>query len=94
MRTSKLFYLLFISIVLSGQTISAQWGYSNNRVAVSFDGNSAADNQYKWPTGDPDDWGALAASCAIMAKLGLKDKLVHCSYNNFIDAPSGPDRRG
>jgi hypothetical protein len=92
MRTSKIFYLLFISIVMSGETILAQtWGYNNNRVAVSFDGNSAADNQYKWPTGDPDDWGALAASCAIMAKLGLQDKLVHCSYNNFIDAPSGPD---
>ncbi|QEG20805.1 hypothetical protein MFFC18_06560 [Mariniblastus fucicola] len=68
-------------------------GYSNNRIAMSFDGNSAPDNEYKWPTGDPDDWGALPASCAIMAKLGLQEQLVHCSYNNFIDAPAGPDVR-
>lgn len=26
-----------------------------------------------------------------MAKLQLQDQLVHCSYNNFIDAPGGPD---
>ncbi len=84
--------LLLISIVMSGNMAAAQsWGYNNNRIAVSFDGNSAPDNQYKWPTGDPDDWGALVASCAIMAKLDLQDKLVHCSYNNFIDAPPGPD---
>jgi len=84
------FYLLFLCCY-SG-TIGAQaWGYDNNRIAVSFDGNSEADNAYKWPTGDPDDWGAAAASLAIMAKLKLQDKLVHCSYNNFIDAPSGPD---
>lgn len=35
--------------------------------------------------------GALPASCAIIAKLGLQAKLVHCSYNHFIDAPAGPD---
>ena len=74
------FYLLFLCCY-SG-TIGAQaWGYDNNRIAVSFDGNSEADNAYKWPTGDPDDWGAAAASLAIMAKLKLQDKLVHCSYS-------------
>ncbi len=73
------------------ELFSQELNYSNNRIAVSFDGNSAPDNEYKWPTGDPDDWGALVASCAIMAKLELQDKLVHCSYNNFIDAPAGPD---
>lgn len=66
-------------------------GFEKNRIAMSFDGNSAPDHEYKWPTGDPDDWGALPASLAIIAKLGLQDKLVHCSYNNFIDAPAGPD---
>lgn len=66
-------------------------GYSRDRIAMSFDGNSAPDNAYKWPTGDPDDWGALPASCAIIAKLRLQRLLVHCSYNNFIDAPPGPD---
>ncbi len=73
------------------QSISKPWEYNNNRLAVSYDGNSEPDNAYKWPTGDPDDWGAAAASLAIIAKLGLQDKLVHCSYNNFIDAPAGPD---
>ncbi|MFI3278528.1 MAG: hypothetical protein SNH13_02980 [Rikenellaceae bacterium] len=75
----------------SAQTQSGWKKYDNNRIAVSFDGNSAPDNAYKWPTGDPDDWGAAVATCAILAKLDLQSKLVHCSYNNFIDAPSGPD---
>ncbi|YCM44419.1 hypothetical protein V2O64_00105 [Verrucomicrobiaceae bacterium 227] len=67
--------------------------YHDNRIAISFDGNSEPDPEYKWPTGDPDDWGALAASCAIIAKLDLQKNLVHCSYNNFIDAPAGPDAK-
>lgn len=84
------FCLIFLW--LTPASIQAQaWGYNNNRIAVSFDGNSEADTAYKWPTGDPDDWGAAAASLAIVAKLKLQDKLVHCSYNNFIDAPAGPD---
>ncbi|AIZ43794.1 hypothetical protein M666_14550 [Cellulophaga baltica 18] len=80
-----------ISLIGVFKLYSQELNYTNNRIAVSFDGNSAPDNLYKWPTGDPDDWGALVASCAIMAKLELQDKLVHCSYNNFIDAPAGPD---
>lgn len=85
-----LLIVLIISVVANG--VNAQsWDYNNNRIAISFDGNSAPDHQYKWPIGDPDDWGATAASLAIIAKLQLQDKLVHCSYNNFIDAPSGPD---
>ncbi|WP_282116630.1 hypothetical protein [Cellulophaga baltica] len=83
--------ILIISLIGVFKLYSQELNYTNNRIAVSFDGNSATDNQYKWPTGDPDDWGALVASCAIMAKLELQDKLVHCSYNNFIDAPAGPD---
>ena len=84
--------LLLIIVFNFSSTVNAQsWNYNNNRIAISFDGNSAPDNQYKWPIGDPDDWGASAASLAIIAKLKLQDKLVHCSYNNFIDAPAGPD---
>ncbi|ARV14168.1 hypothetical protein [Polaribacter sp. SA4-12] len=93
--------VVFLTIMISAfiltqckvkeQTISKHWEYNNNRIAVSYDGNSEADNAYKWPTGDPDDWGAAAASLAIVAKLQLQHKLVHCSYNNFIDAPAGPD---
>ena len=85
--------ILIISLLSIFELFSQELNYSNNRFAVSFDGNSAPDNQYKWPTGDPDDWGALVASCGIIAKLGLQDKLVHCSYNNFIDAPAGPDNK-
>ncbi len=84
-------FLLVILLVFSYKINAQTWGYNNNRIAVSFDGNSAPDNAYKWPIGDPDDWGAAAASFAILAKLKLQNRLVHCSYNNFIDAPSGPD---
>ncbi len=88
----KLIVFPFILLsFFSCKTNAQSWVYNNNRIAVSFDGNSEPDNDYKWPTGDPDDWGAAAASFAIMAKLKLQTKLVHCSYNNFIDAPAGPD---
>jgi len=83
--------IFILSLVCVFKLYSQDLNYNNNRIAVSFDGNSAPDNLYKWPKGDPDDWGALVASCAIIAKLKLQDKLVHCSYNNFIDAPAGPD---
>ncbi|WP_236625415.1 hypothetical protein [Rhodopirellula baltica] len=85
--------IFLLATISTGICRAQSLGYDQNRIAMSFDGNSAPDKQYKWPTGDPDDWGALPASCAIMAKLGLQNKLVHCSYNNFIDAPSGPDSK-
>ncbi|MGQ1910127.1 hypothetical protein ACT3CE_10090 [Marinifilum sp. RC60d5] len=89
---TKYTLLFFVMLALTlGNSYAQSWGYNNNRIAISFDGNSAPDHQYKWPIGDPDDWGASAASLAIIAKLGLQDQLVHCSYNNFIDAPAGPD---
>lgn len=72
-------------------SFAGAWGYEANRIAVSADGNSAPDPKHKWPTGDPDDWGATPATLAILAKRGMQDKLVHYSYNNFIDAPAGPD---
>ncbi len=87
MKYQIILFALFYGLGSHGQSL----GYKSNRIAVSFDGNSAPDLEYKWPTGDPDDWGAAAASLAIVAKLGLQDKLAHCSYNNFIDAPAGPD---
>ncbi|MBX2870661.1 MAG: hypothetical protein KTR30_01135 [Saprospiraceae bacterium] len=87
-------HLLALFLLLSGAPVlsSQAWNYDGHRIAVSFDGNSEPDHDYKWPTGDPDDWGAAAAGLAIVAKLGLQDKLVHCSYNNFINAPAGPDQ--
>lgn len=88
MKTCCTFFL-FCSMTF--QLFGQSWQYNNNRIAISFDGNSAADTLYKWPFGDPDDWGAAAASLAIIAKMKFQKKLVHCSYNNFIDAPAGPD---
>ncbi|WP_276165460.1 hypothetical protein [Zobellia alginiliquefaciens] len=63
-------------------------GYNNNRIAISADGNNQPDNhpEAKWPRADPDDWAGTPAALAIIAKLGLQDKLVHFSYNNFIAA--------
>lgn len=82
----------FLLLLLPTNSFGQAWKYQNNRIAVSFDGNSEPDNEYKWPTGDPDDWGAAAAGLAMISKLGLQNRLVHCSYNNFIDAPPGPDQ--
>ncbi len=80
-RKQRLIYLLFIPGLAFPVNLtwaqSPAWGYKNNRIAVTSDGNSARDNEYKWPTGDPDDWGATAATLGIIAKLGLQDKLVH-----------------
>ncbi|WP_075589653.1 hypothetical protein [Labilibacter marinus] len=81
-------FLLMVSFSIAN---AQSWGYNKNRIAVSADGNSAPDHEYKWPIGDPDDWGANAAILATLAKLELQDQLVHYSYNNFIDAPAGPD---
>ncbi|MBT9187581.1 hypothetical protein [Zobellia russellii] len=89
MTTSKQFILVFCLLCLSTQVIFSQsLGYSNNRIAISADGNNQADNhpEARWPRADPDDWAGAPASLAIIAKLGLQDKLVHFSYNNFIEA--------
>lgn len=89
----KILITLVLLVTFCHGSFSQAWNYNKNRIAISFDGNSAPDNQYKWPFGDPDDWGASAASLAIIAKLKLQKQLVHCSYNNFIDAPAGPDEK-
>lgn len=83
--------ILVIIVICPPLLVGQSLGYDNNRIAISGDGNSAPDYKHKWPTGDPDDWGAVPAMLAILAKENLQDKLVHFSYNNFIEAPSGPD---
>lgn len=88
---TKRLTILITCLLFCFEIFSQEFNYNSGRLAVSFDGNSEPDIAYKWPTGDPDDWGASVASMAIIAKLSLQDRLVHCSYNNFIDAPSGPD---
>ena len=81
------FMLLLFHVVVVGQSL----GYNNNRIAISADGNSAPDYEHLWPRGDPDDWGATPATLALVAKLKAQDRIVHYSYNNFVEAPSGPD---
>ena len=83
--------LLIVTLIASHGAFAHSFGYNNNRIAVTADGNTEADPGVEYPTGDPDDWGATAASLAIIAKLGLQDKVVHYSYNDFIGAPAGPD---
>ncbi|WP_082795807.1 sugar-binding protein [Flammeovirga sp. SJP92] len=82
--------LFMLSIVFTGQLSAQSLGYDNHRIAISADGNNQPDNhpEAQWPRADPDDWGGTPASLAIIAKLGLQDKVVHFSYNNFIDAPA------
>ncbi|MCF2948329.1 hypothetical protein L0668_09445 [Paraglaciecola aquimarina] len=65
------------------------WGYKNNRIAVSADGNEQPDMEYvgKYRTADPDDWGATPAALAMLAKLKKQSNLVHYSYNNFMPSP-------
>ena len=83
--------IIAFCIALPG-IVSAQFReYKRDRITISADGYSAPDDQHKWPTGDPDDWEALPAMLGVLAKTGLQEQLVHCSYNNFIEAPAVPD---
>ncbi len=79
--------LVQISAICSAQ----QWNYNNNRIAISADGNNVDDPLDKWLRADEDDWGATPATMAIIAKLDLGHKLVHFSYNNFVEGLPGPD---
>ncbi|MEH0152494.1 hypothetical protein V6R21_01165 [Limibacter armeniacum] len=65
-------------------------GYDKNRIAISADGNNQPDNhaEAQWPRADPDDWGGTPAALAMIAKSGLKNQLVHFSFNNFMEAPA------
>ncbi|WP_282123538.1 hypothetical protein [Algibacter mikhailovii] len=87
---SKLLVFVIILVTLSPNFIESQvLNYNNNRIAISADGNNQADNhpEARWPRADPDDWGGTPAALAILAKVSKQNKLVHFSYNNFIDAP-------
>ncbi len=85
--------ILSVALLLLSLSASAQeWKtYDNNRIAVSSDGNNADDFKDKWPRADPDDWGGTPATMAIIAKAQLGDKLVHFSYNNFVEGNRGAD---
>lgn len=49
-------------------------GQSNDRIAVSADGNIH----------DHDDWGATAATLAILHAAGVGDRLVHYDYSSHV----------
>ncbi|WP_109830531.1 CBM96 family carbohydrate-binding protein [Reichenbachiella versicolor] len=80
-------YLIASALLMSSVVSAQSWGYNNHRIAVSADGNNQPDVLHRWKTADPDDWGGTPAALAMIAKLKLQDKLVHYSYNNFIDSP-------
>ena len=89
--TLAVFLLAGLATSIAAGTYTHSWGYDGNRIAISADGNSAPDDGHRWKKGDPDDWGATPATLAIIAKLKMQNMLVHYSYNNFIEAPAGPD---
>ena len=77
--------LFLMMLALPSATIAQGWGYDNNRIAISADGNNADDYKDKWLRADPDDWGGTPAAMAMIAKANKYDQLVHFSYNNFVE---------
>lgn len=78
--------LTMMLFLITTSAFSAGWNYKNNRIAISADGNNQPDERHFWPRADPDDWGATPVSLAIIAKLRMHNKLVHYSYNNFMNS--------
>ena len=87
MKVVLLIVIAFLSYFNAIEIQASVWNYNNNRIAISADGNNQSDVLHYWPKADPDDWGATPATLAIIAKVNQQDKLVHFSYNNFIDSP-------
>ncbi len=81
---------LALLLAISSCAFSQGWGYNCNRIAISADGNNADDPKDKWLRADPDDWGGTPAAMAMIAKANLYDKLVHFSYNNFVEGNVAP----
>ncbi|MEM9527517.1 MAG: hypothetical protein AAGA31_12955 [Bacteroidota bacterium] len=80
-------FTVIFPCLLHGQT--GGFNYQENRIACSADGNAQPDLTYqgKYNYADPDDWGATPATLAMLAKMGVQNKLVHYSYNNFMPSP-------
>lgn len=86
----KKYLLPILMMAIPITTFAQAWGYDNNRIAISADGNNADDYKDKWLRADPDDWGGTAVAMAIIAKLDKYDQLVHYSYNNFVEGNIAP----
>lgn len=89
MKTPRLSSILvLVGLLAAGSVLAAAWPdpcttesacqirYDNNRIAVDADGNF----------NDPDDWAATPMTLAILARAGLRDKVVHYTFNNHLGA--------
>ncbi|MGB4726323.1 MAG: hypothetical protein WBH86_02845 [Thermogutta sp.] len=63
----------FVATAATGPYVEGQF---RGRIAYSCDGNY----------NDPDDWVASAVTLAILAEMGLKERLVHFDYNSILSA--------
>ncbi|MFG0287466.1 MAG: hypothetical protein ACF8CQ_04790 [Rhodopirellula sp. JB044] len=70
------FIIVFISCPLMHVFAETSPWTSNNRIAISADGN---------PDADADDVGATPMTLAVLAKAGLQENLVHYDFNNFLE---------
>ncbi|MEM9237895.1 MAG: hypothetical protein AAGB14_14065, partial [Verrucomicrobiota bacterium] len=73
MRSLLILLTLFPTLAL--HAASSPWT-SENRIAISADGN---------PDADADDVGATPFTLAVLAKAGFRDNLVHYDFNNFLE---------
>ncbi|WP_109830530.1 Ig-like domain-containing protein [Reichenbachiella versicolor] len=85
-RLRLIMLLAVITTCSQSNLIAGGAGYNKHRIAISADGNNQPDVGY--PNATTEDWAAAPLSLALIAKEKLQDKLVHFSYNNFIDAPA------
>lgn len=76
--------VIAIAAVATSISLRAQIPFTpstNARIAISSDGNKH----------DNDDWGATAATLAILAKAGLQNKVVLYTYSDHIWGSEGND---
>ncbi|MGC6431561.1 MAG: hypothetical protein ACON5F_11010 [Jejuia sp.] len=90
MNKQTLQFIILLLLIIPSVLIAQGWGYNNNRIACSADGNAQPDLEYtgKYNYADPDDWGATPAALAMLAKMKMQSNLVHFSYNNFMPSPA------
>ncbi|WP_010177816.1 T9SS type A sorting domain-containing protein [Aquimarina agarilytica] len=81
MKKINFFAIAFLMAVLIAPAWS-QIPFSRGRIAISSDGNMH----------DNDDWGATAASLALLAKAGLQNSLVLYTYSDHIWGSENNDR--
>jgi hypothetical protein len=78
-------FILSATFCITVEANAQAWGFNNNRIAMSADGN--VKNNTGLAAADPDDWGAAPSALAMLAKKNLQQNLVHFSYNNWMGYP-------